>query len=124
MNDHNFWAVGGGYNLTEGEAVDLSKVRQVTGTEFKADPPGGQGSEEMPCVFCNRRVRTTAKKTYVRGHCGTTAICVSESEGERLDAAGHEGANMGCYPIGSDCLRKVCRLVPGFREKFVVVLDE
>ena len=48
---------------------------------------------------------------------------MTEEEYERLNAGGHAGADMGCYPIGSCCLKKVAKIVPGFKEKFVVTME-
>jgi hypothetical protein len=71
-----------------------------------------KGSEQ-PCIICGRAVRN--KKYTVWEHCGGWTV-VTRAEGERLNASGREGEDLGNYPIGADCLRKHPELKPYVNE--------
>lgn len=58
-----------------------------------------------PCIVCGRAVNVNSRHWEVRVHHGGSHI-VSEAEAERLNAEGHESSDLGCYPIGPDCLKK------------------
>lgn len=62
-----------------------------------------------PCVVCGKPCPNPKFMLWV--HCGgDTAVTIEE--GERLNAAGEEGSDLGSQPIGVDCLRKHPELKP------------
>ena len=66
---------------------------------------------EAECVICDRPVKLNGRQKMVWVHCGGSHAVTFE-EGQRLNAEGHEGADLGGQPIGSDCLRQHPELVP------------
>lgn len=44
-------------------------------------------------------------------HCGG-GVAVTEAEANALNASGEGGGDMGCHPIGPDCLRQHPQLKP------------
>lgn len=58
---------------------------------------------DHPCIICGRKARQS--RYWVHVHGGFTTI-VTEQEAERLNATEYVRADMGMFPIGSDCLRK------------------
>lgn len=62
-----------------------------------------------PCVVCGKRI--ARPRWMVHLHKGGSHI-VTAAEAAELNAAGHEGGDMGAYPLGTDCLRRHPRLKP------------
>lgn len=82
---------------------------------IKCSPNYNKNSEnckpnESPCIICGKGISGPAP--YVHAHNGTLSFIVTEEEAERLNAAGKSGADMGCWPIGPDCLKKNPQLKP------------
>jgi hypothetical protein len=53
----------------------------------------------QPCIVCGKPAPTTPFSIHV--HCGG-GTAVTEEEAAKLD----EGADLGMYPIGRNCLKK------------------
>jgi len=64
-----------------------------------------KGDEEVPCIICGRPVRNWKLSIHV--HNGG-ADAVTEAEAATLD----EAADLGCWPIGANCLRQHPELKP------------
>jgi hypothetical protein len=67
------------------------------------DPRYRYPSGTTPCVVCAKPIKDGAAP-YLHLHHGGCAI-VTDAEADGLNAAGQDGADCGCWPIGSDCLR-------------------
>ncbi len=63
----------------------------------------------QPCIVCGRKVRNPQHMVHV--HNGGVTI-VTETEAEQMDAS----ADVGLYPIGSDCLRAHPEIKPYVQE--------
>jgi len=73
------------------------------------------GNGEYPsCIICGRGIRVPRRMVHV--HDGFASL-VSEQEAQELNASGHEGADMGMWPIGSDCLKLHPELKPYVQEQ-------
>jgi hypothetical protein len=64
-----------------------------------------------PCIVCGRGVKLANHKLFVWVHEGGGHVVTTE-EGERLNASGESGADLGSQPIGRDCLKKFPELKP------------
>ncbi len=73
------------------------------------DGPKGPRGEQYPCVVCGRGCDMDTSP-LVRLH-GGGALIVTEEEAAQLNAAGREAEDMGAYPVGRDCLRRVPALL-------------
>lgn len=62
-------------------------------------------TDALPCAVCGKSV--TQPRYWVHVHCGGAYI-VTEEEAAELDTA----ADMGFFPLGSDCRRKHLELRP------------
>jgi hypothetical protein len=69
------------------------------------------GDDEAECVICGRPVKLQGHRFFLWEHCGG-GTAVTLEEGERLNATGHGGGDLGGQPIGRDCLRKHPELKP------------
>lgn len=65
--------------------------------------------DAYPCVICGKPCPTP--KFMLWCHMGGSHA-VTQEEGEKLNAEGHGGADLGAQPIGVDCLRKHPELKP------------
>ncbi len=66
---------------------------------------------EMPCAVCRSPVNVDGHQLWLWVHLGGNHA-VTAAEGERLNAAGHSGADLGRQPIGPNCLKKYPQLKP------------
>lgn len=62
---------------------------------------------EEPCVICGRPVKDGRATAWVHVHQGGSSV-VTEEEAKTLDPA----SDLGCWPVGSDCLRRHPELNP------------
>lgn len=67
--------------------------------------------DECACVVCDKPIKTAGHKFFLWVHNGGSQA-VTKAEGERLNASGRQGADLGLQPIGRDCLRKNPELKP------------
>jgi hypothetical protein len=65
--------------------------------------------DEYPCIICGKPVKSPKYLVWV--HMGGSHA-VTEEEGIQLNQQGHEGADLGYYPIGANCLNKHTSLKP------------
>jgi hypothetical protein len=61
--------------------------------------PHGPSGDESPCFICGRGIATP--KHWIHVHEGGSHA-VTEDEAGKLDP----GADLGCHPIGADCLAR------------------
>lgn len=62
-------------------------------------------SGEAPCIVCGKGVKV--ERYHIHEHHGG-GVAVTEERAAQLDPA----ADLGCWPIGPDCLRKHPELKP------------
>ena len=68
-------------------------------------------ADSTPCYICAEPIREERIKHMLHIHCGG-GVAVTEAEAKALNASGEEGGDMGCFPIGPDCLRQHPELKP------------
>ena len=61
----------------------------------------------LPCVVCGKPIKMATARYTVHLHDGGVVL-VTEAEAVTMDP----GADLGCYPIGADCLRSHPELRP------------
>lgn len=76
-------------------------------SQFKIKGRGRWSADSTPCYICAMPIRKDRIKYMLHIHCGG-GIAVTEAEAAKLDEAG----DLGCHPIGSDCLRRHPELKP------------
>lgn len=69
-----------------------------------------KNGEFLPCVVCGRMCKNPRYLTHVHGG---FSVLVTEDEAKTMN----EGADMGMFPIGSDCLKKHPELRPYVQEQ-------
>lgn len=84
------------------------KIKQSKDYDKNADRVG----EKVPCIICGKGINGEKHPHWLHAHGGSLATVVTEAEAVRLNKAGEGGADMGCWPIGSDCLKKNLKLKP------------
>lgn len=80
-------------------------------TSKSAIAPRNCRDGEAPCVVCGRPIKLATHRYFLWVHNGG-ADAVTYEEGERLNATGHGGADLGGHPVGADCLRRFPELKP------------
>jgi hypothetical protein len=69
----------------------------------------GKGfGEHLYCIVCGKSVSNP--KHHIRLFWGSTGV--TQTEANDIIANEGEGGDLGCYPVGSDCLRKHPELKP------------
>jgi hypothetical protein len=66
-------------------------------------------TEFQGCIICGKECKKP--KYWVWEHLGGGTL-VTEEESENLNKNGRENADVGCWPIGSDCLKKNPEIKP------------
>jgi hypothetical protein len=61
----------------------------------------GMPGECLPCVVCGKPIKMDTARYTVHLHDGGSVL-VTEAEAATMDPS----ADLGCYPIGADCLRR------------------
>jgi hypothetical protein len=60
-----------------------------------------RGGGHLPCAYCGKRIKDTSKVVSV-------FICCDEFQPSSIEEAHRaHGNNMGFYPLGPDCARKL-----------------
>lgn len=61
-----------------------------------------------PCIVCGKPCERAGNVAYIHVYCiGPSGMAaVTSAEHETLQAGGHGGADLGCYPIGRECLKR------------------
>jgi hypothetical protein len=75
--------------------------------QFSAKGRGRWSANSIPCYVCAKPIRKDRVRFMLHVHCGG-GVAVTEDEATKLDARG----DLGCHPIGSDCLRRHPELKP------------
>ena len=83
----------------------MINVPQSDRSSFKGR--GRWSADSIPCYICAKPIRKDRIKYMLHIHCGG-GVAVTEDEATNLDGAG----DLGCHPIGSDCLRRHPELKP------------
>ena len=74
---------------------------------FSVKGRGRWSADSTPCYICAKPIREDRIKYMLHIHCGG-GVAVTEAEAATLDEAG----DLGCHPIGADCLRRHPELKP------------
>lgn len=67
----------------------------------------GDKSNHLPCVVCGKQIPLKKARYWVHLHDGG-ALIVTDAEASEMP----ENADMGVYPVGSDCLRRYPEIKP------------
>lgn len=63
-----------------------------------------RNADDLDCLVCAKPIKPYKAKHWVHLHKGGQCV-VTPEESEKLDAEGEADANMGLFPVGSDCVR-------------------
>lgn len=67
--------------------------------------------DEIECIVCGRPIKPENHKKWLWVHMGGNHA-VTSAEGERLNASGERGADLGMQPVGNECLKNYPELKP------------
>ena len=74
-----------------------------------ADRTGEKGVNYEPCAVCGKAIDTTRPHWRASFHCGGWTA-VTEEEREALNQQGRDGEDMGTWPVGPDCRKRLPEL--------------
>lgn len=87
----------------------MSNSIEITTTALYHDNSIKCRGDEQPCAICGRPCKNPKYYLWIH-HGGSHAV--TKDEGERLNSTGSCGADLGCHPIGADCLKRNPQLKP------------
>ena len=82
-------------------------INVPTSDHYSIKSHGRHPNDSIPCYVCAKPIREDRIKYMLHIHCGG-GVAVTEAEAATLDEAG----DLGCHPIGVDCLRRHPELKP------------
>lgn len=81
--------------------IDIPRIKNY---HDNSERTNANGEGNCPCIVCGRAINMDRPHWMVYVHGGGSVI-VTETEHTEMNRANERG-DLGCYPIGPECLRK------------------